>query len=104
MFMSAMILMRLTIAGPMSAGSVSTSWSAPSMRNRTRTCVALRLDVDVGGAVAQRLREDEVDDLDDRRVLVDRPAAAPARAAAASRGRTVSSNSLMWCATSASAR
>ena len=37
MFMSAMILMRLTSAGPMSAGSESTSCSAPSMRKRTRT-------------------------------------------------------------------
>ena len=37
MFMSAMILMRLTSAGPMSAGSDSTSCSAPSMRKRTRT-------------------------------------------------------------------
>ena len=33
--------------------------------------VALRLDVHVGGAVAQRLGEDQVDDLHDRRVLVD---------------------------------
>ena len=33
--------------------------------------VLLRLDVHVGGAVAHRLFEDEVDDLDDRRVLVD---------------------------------
>ena len=34
--MPLMTLMRLTIAGPMSAGRVSTSWSAPSMRIRTR--------------------------------------------------------------------
>ena len=32
--------------------------------------VVLRLDVDVGGAVAQRLGDDLLDDLDDRRVVV----------------------------------
>ena len=37
MFMSAMILMRLTSAGPIEPGRSSTSCSAPSMRKRTRT-------------------------------------------------------------------
>ena len=55
----------------MDAGSVMSSWSAPSVRTRTRNAVVLRLDVDVGRPVAHGLLEDEVDDLDDRRVLVD---------------------------------
>ena len=72
MFMSAMILMRLhERRRPSTPGSVMSSCSAPSMRKRTRTRVVLRLDVDVGGAVAHRLGEDQVDDLDDGRVLVD---------------------------------
>jgi len=36
MFIPAMILMRLMSAGPISPGSVSVSWRAPSMRNRIR--------------------------------------------------------------------
>ena len=55
----------------MDAGSVMTSWSAPSVRTRTRTLSSMRLDVDVGRPVAHGLLEDEVDDLDDRGVLVD---------------------------------
>ena len=71
MFMSAMILMRLTSAWPISGGSSTTSFSAPSMRKRTRTQSSAGLDVHVGRAVAQRLRDDLVDDLHDRRVRVD---------------------------------
>ena len=41
------------------------------MRKRTRTRSSARLDVHVGGAVAQRLGDDLVDDLHDRRVRVD---------------------------------
>ena len=41
----------------------------------------LRLDVNVGAAVAHGLLEDQVDDLDDRRVLVDRGLARGASAA-----------------------
>ena len=66
-----MTLMRLTSGPAIDAGSVMSSCSAPSVRTRTRTRVVLRLDVHVGGAVAHRLLEDQVDDLDDRRVLVD---------------------------------
>ena len=55
----------------MDAGNVRSSCSAPSVRTRTRTESLLRLDVHVGGAVADGLLEDQVDDLDDRRVLVD---------------------------------
>ena len=65
MFMPAMILTRLARAGPMESGSASTSCSAPSMRIPDADPVVLRLDVDVGGAVAQRLGDDLLDDLHD---------------------------------------
>ena len=71
------------------------------MRNRTRTLVVLRLDVHVGGAVAQRLGDDLVDDLHDRRVRVD--GLLQRGSTSTTRVVEVSSNSLMWCATSASA-
>ena len=69
MFMPAMILIRLTRPTPMEAGSVRTSFSAPSMRKRTLTHVLGRLDVHVGGPVAHGLGQDAADDLDDRCVV-----------------------------------
>ena len=66
MSMSAMILMRLTSSGPVGCRQ------AEHLAQRTVDPVADadpsvgRLDVDVGGAVAQRLGDDLVDQLDDR--------------------------------------
>ena len=71
MFMSAMILMRLTSAWPISGGSSTTSLERTVDAEPDAHAVLGRLDVHVGGAVAQRLRDDLVDDLDDRRVRVD---------------------------------
>ena len=63
----------------------------------------LRLDVDVGGPVAQRLGDDLLDDLDDRRVLVDagdlRLCVAPRRALAC-----CASKAWIWVPTPVSAR
>ena len=58
--------MRLTSSGPVAAGRLSTSRSAPSIAVPDADPPVGRLDVDVGGAVAQRLRDDLVDELDDR--------------------------------------
>ena len=41
------------------------------MRNRMRNVLVERLDVDVAGTVAQRLADDAVDQLDDRRLVVE---------------------------------
>ena len=65
MFMPAMILMRLMTAAPMSAGSAEhVVQRAVDPVPDADTCV-LRLDVDVGGAVAHALRDDQVHDLHD---------------------------------------
>ena len=71
MFMSARILMRLTIDCAIDAGRFTTSCSAPSTRKRMRSCVVLRLDVDVGRVLAHGLGEDALERLHDRRLLVD---------------------------------
>ena len=71
MFMSDMTLIRLMSAGPIGPGRVVIWCSAPSVRTRTRTGRSHGLDVHVGGAVVHRLLENDVDDLDDRCVLVD---------------------------------
>ena len=71
MFMSAMILMRLTSAGPISTGSSSDLLAAHRRCGTAPARVFGGFDVHVGRAVAQRLRDDLVDDLDDRRVRVD---------------------------------
>ena len=67
MFMPAMILMRLTRPRPMDAGSIRTSFRAPSIRKRTRT-TSWRLDVHVRGPVAHGLGRCG-DDLDDGGVV-----------------------------------
>ena len=73
MFMSAMILMRLTIAGAHLGRAASSDVVQRAVDAEAHAhLVALRLDVHVGGAVAQRLGDDLVDDLHDRRVRVDR--------------------------------
>ena len=71
MFMSAMILMRLTSAWPISLGSSTTSLQRAVDAEAHSHGVFAGLEVHVGGAVAQRLGDDLVDDLHDRRVRVD---------------------------------
>ena len=71
MFMSAMILMRLTSAWPISTGQLDDFVERTVDAEAHPHAVFARLDVHVGGAVAQRLRDDLVDDLHDRRVRVD---------------------------------
>ena len=55
MFMPAMILMRLTSAGPIVRGQGEDVVQRAVDAEADAQPVVLRLDVDVGGAVAQRL-------------------------------------------------
>ena len=71
MFMSAMTLIRLTSDGPIGPGSDVHLVQRAVGADAHAHAVGHRLDVHVGRAVAHGLLEDEVDDLDDRRVLVD---------------------------------
>ena len=71
MFMSAMTLMRLTSDGPIDPGSDVHLVQRAVGADADAHAVGHRLDVHVGRAVAHRLLEDDVHDLDDRRVLVD---------------------------------
>ncbi len=71
MFIPPRILIRLTSAGPIEPGQVEHVVQRAVDAVADPDPLALRLDVDVGGAVAQRLGDDHLDDLDDRRVLVD---------------------------------
>ena len=103
MFMPAMTLMRLTIAGPISAGSVEHVVERAVDAHPDPDLLALRLDVHVGRTVTQRLGEDEVDHLDDRRVLVDRLLQRRIGGGSTTRDRRRELELLMWCATSASA-
>ena len=76
MFMFAMILRRLMSAGPMFAGSDERVVECAVDAVADSDLVVLRLEVHVGGTLAQRLRHDRVDDLDDRgdrRARVDDP-------------------------------
>ena len=71
MFMSAMTLMRLTRAAGHARRQLQHLVQRAVGADSDAQPVVLRLDVDVGRTVAHGLLEDHVDDLDDRRVLVD---------------------------------
>ena len=65
-----MILMReMTRRATMRRGTVAASLSTPSTRKRTRISLLVGLEVDVRGAALDRLGDDLVDELDDRRVV-----------------------------------
>ena len=65
MFIPAMILMRLTSPSPMAAGSDEDLLQGAVDAEADPDDLVARLDVHVGGAVADGLGEDPVDDLDD---------------------------------------
>ena len=71
MFMSDMTLIRLTSDGPIGPGQRRDLVQRAVGADAHAHGVGHRLDVHVGGAVVHGLLEDDVDDLDDRRVLVD---------------------------------
>ena len=71
MFISAMIFTRLTSAGAISGGSCDDVLQRTVDAEADANAVLGGFDVHVGGTVAQRLRDDLVDDLDDGRVDVD---------------------------------
>ena len=102
MFMPARILIRLTSAGPMDAGQVEHVVQRAVDAVADPDPVVLRLDVDVGGAVAQRLGDDHLHDLDDRRVVVGLRGLEPGRRRGAAPSRA--SNAWTWLSTPASAR
>ena len=64
-----MILMREITPLTMRRGTVVASLRTPSTRKRTRMLGPVGLEVDVGGAALDRLGDDLVDELDDRRVV-----------------------------------
>ena len=61
--------MRLTRPGARSAGSSATSRRIPSTRARISQAARVRLEVQVARPVAEGLSDEEIDDLDDWRVL-----------------------------------
>ena len=71
MFMLAMILMRLTTAGPMARRKVEDVVQRAVDPVADPDPLVLRLDVDVRRPVAQRLGDDPLHDLHDRCVLGD---------------------------------
>ena len=89
----AMTLMRDTTIGATARFDCSTSRSTPSMRKRTDEPVLERLDVDVRRVVLDGLRQQRVDQADDRRVVVAVDEGRTARAVAGRRAiRSVSSS------------
>ena len=68
MFISAMILRRLTSAGAMLRRELDGVVQRPVDAESDPELLALRLDVDVRGPVAHGLGDEQVDYLDDRRI------------------------------------
>ena len=93
MFMFAMILMRLTSPGPIAAGKLKDLFQRAVDAEANADDVVGGLDVHVRGAVAHRLGQDAVDDLDDGRVVRDD---LRLRHASTSRLREPSTDSKAW--------